>query len=179
MKRLLLAVFLLPLMAGGSAVPLEADMPAISVLSPADGSTIYATTWPFTANLTFTLHHDELDDLNALDVKVDGTSILPGQNAIGNPFDSAGCKAAQWPSPLTCNIVATNTALITVPWTVALGPHTISFTVKHTGQYVEEEDVEVTVVLVSAEYPAPPAIANAYINPPKHAASPRRLRTAD
>lgn len=149
-------------------------MPVINVLSPVTGSTIHASTWPFTTNLTFTINHDSLADLNVLDVKVDGTSILPGQTPIGNPFDAAGCRLSQFPAPLGCNAIDASNAQITVPWAVELGTHTLSFTVRHTGRDVEEEEVEVMVVLVNAEYPAPPAIANAYINQNYKGVAPKR-----
>lgn len=161
------------LVLGLSGISIRADAPAINVTAPANGSTIFATSWPFTTNLTFTISHVPLEDVNALDVKVDGSSILPGGAAIGNPFDSAGCRPSQFPSPLACGTTDANNATVTVPWAVTLGTHTLSFTVRHRGQ-VELEDVEVTVVLVSAEYPAPPAIANAYINQTYRSVAPKR-----
>ena len=157
-----------------SGIGAKADTPTINVMSPANGSTIFATTWPFSTNLTFTISHTPLSDLNVLDVRVDGTSILPGGVPIGNPFDSGGCRPPAWPSPLACSTADANNATITVPWSVALGTHTISFTVRHGGQGVELEEVEVTVVLVNAEYPAPPAIANAYINQTYKSVAPKR-----
>jgi hypothetical protein len=142
-------------------------MPEITVIDPADGATLIASTgFPFVTTLKFQIKHPTLETLNVLDVKVSDTSILGV--AIGNPFEESGgtrtCRAVAFPSPRTCTVFADNqTAEVTVPWSIpSVGTYTIAFTVRDGGQAIELEDVTVNVV-ISAEYPAPPSIANAYI----------------
>lgn len=140
--------------------------PTVSITAPADGATIY-TNFPAEVPITTQVVHVQLQNLRAFDVVVDNVSILP-QGALGNPFPSNACSAAQMDaahgvSGCTADAL-TNTAWVTTPWTVN-GPGTYSITVvtRHTSD-MGEDDISVTLALLNVEHPAPPAVANAYLN---------------
>ncbi len=59
---------------------------------------------------------------------------------------------------------STQQASLTVPWTVGgVGDYTIVLTATYRGETGVDTEV-VTVAQLSAEFPAPPSVANAYIN---------------
>jgi hypothetical protein len=143
------------------AQPLRADAPVLTINSPS--GTVYVASFPSNQQLSLTLTHNQLNNLNVLEVFVDGVSLT---GTIGNPFDNANaCKAPNITTVTsTCVTNGLDQATFTVPWVVP-GPktYTVTASVKHQG---DEGDVTgtVTFALIAVEYPAPPAIANAFIN---------------
>jgi hypothetical protein len=110
-----------------------------------------------------------------LDVLVNGASLFA--SAVGDPFGTSNeCKSPNLTSvTITCSTNGSDEATFGIPWTVpAPGTHTITVSIKHQNDIGEDEET-VTFSLIAVEYPAPPAIANAYINRtfPKSAAKVR------
>ncbi len=142
-----------------------ADSPTVTIMSPADGATIY-TTFPAVVQITTQVVHDPLTSLNVFDVVVDNDSILP-QDALGNPFPSNVCSSSQMDAAhgvASCSTDQASTAWVATPWTV-YGPGTYSLTVVTKHRNLEgDDDVAVTLALLTVEHPAPPAVANAYLN---------------
>jgi hypothetical protein len=143
-----------------------AHTPAVSITAPADGATIY-TAFPAVVAITTQVVHDQLQDLNAFDVVVDNVSILP-LGALGNPFPANTCSPSQMDAPhgiSSCSANAlTSTGSVTTPWSVN-GPGTYSITVVTRHRSTEgEDDVAVTLALLNVEHPAPPAVANGFLN---------------
>ena len=141
------------------------DVPSVTITAPTGSLTI--PSFPYDSAITFNLMHEVLGTLNVLDITVNGTSILPGGNAIGNPFDNDGACSNNITGNtaiMACSNTDSNHATVTVRWTIPEpGSYVIVVSVKHQGATgVDEETVEVSVV--TAGYPAPPAIANKYIN---------------
>jgi hypothetical protein len=63
-----------------------------------------------------------------------------------------------------CSAIDANNATVTVPWTISgPGSYVLLVSVKHKNE-VGEGSETVQVYVVPAGYPAPPSIANAYIN---------------
>ncbi len=147
------------LMAGG----VWADAPILNIQVPA--GTVFTTTFPYTQPITFTLYHTYLGNVKVLDIQVDGTTIVNNGTPIGSPFTNTNqCSSLLLANVSACNASDPSNATVTVPWTVtAVGAHTILVSVKHQNDLGEDEET-VQVALLNAEYPAPPSVANAYIN---------------
>ena len=144
-----------------------ATEPTLNITSPT--GSVVVSGFPYGVPITLTVYHpDELKATNVLDVQVNGKSILPGQTAIGNPFqlsgNDTGCSAAVNSGGLSCTLGDVYHATVTVPWTVSSpGSYVLSISLKSTGDTGTDSET-VNVQVVSLEYPAPPAIANEYIN---------------
>ena len=137
-----------------------ADAPTLTINSPT--GTVYVASFPTLQQLNVTLSHNDLSSLNVLELFVNGVSLT---GTIGNPFDSSNnCKYPNMSVTSSCITNGLDQATFTVPWTVASpGTYVVTASVKHRG--VEGDVTEtVTFALVAVEYPAPPAIANAFIN---------------
>lgn len=115
-------------------------------------------------------HSPNLNSIQAFDLLVDGgsgfASIIGGPKnpyTGGNACDSTITSLANLVSCATNN---SNAGTITVSWTPAVGVYIVRATARHGGN-TGTDDEEVTIVqetVVSVEYPAPPAVANEYIN---------------
>lgn len=168
MKRLYSLIAALVLVAAMFVVaPMDrakADTPTLDITSPtAAGGTIFVPSFPYNTSISFNVSHDQLKDLNVLKVLVNGVSIVGDD--IGDPFDTANnCKNPNLTSVSTnCNTNGLNQASVTVPWVVnEPGNYTITVSVKHRGNTGDDEEL-VAVAMLAVEYPAPPAVANAYI----------------
>jgi len=151
-----------------------ADEPILTVLQPT--GIVYLPGFPAVVPVGFQVDHAEIKDLNVLKVEVDGTSIL-NVDSVGNPFKGPGnvnsCANILANGSFTsCNVNSASQATVGLDWTVgAPGSYSLLVSVKHQGS--TGEDVEtVQFLTLTAEYPAPPAVANAYmnaVNPPKKA----------
>lgn len=164
MKRTITIVSALVLMAAllvcAPAPTVKADAPVINITSPT--GTVYVSSFPYAATIALTIHHVSLSALNVLEVTVDGNSLT---GVIGNPFDNSNhCRPPAFVGGTTCNTSSDDDATITAPWSVpAPGTYSVGVRIRHQGlEGTDEEDV--TFNLVAVEYPAPPAIANGYIN---------------
>jgi hypothetical protein len=143
-----------------------ADMPVVNITGPT--GTIYVSSFPYATNIAFNLTHSQLKDLHVLNVYVDGTSILPGGTDVGDPFDTSNnCKSPNLTTISTnCSTNGADQASVSVPWSVpAPGTYSLTVKVKHqslVGQ--DDEEVSFLLAIVAVEYPAPPAVANSFIN---------------
>jgi hypothetical protein len=168
MKRTLTIVACLALVASLFAFSpiagVKADTPTLDITSPiAAGGTIFVPSFPYNTSISFNITHSQLKDLNVLSVLVNGTSIVGDD--IGNPFNNSNaCSNPNLTSVSTnCSTNGSDQASVTVPWTVnEPGNYTITVAVRHQGNEGEDEEL-VAVALMAVEFPAPPAVANAYI----------------
>jgi hypothetical protein len=160
-KRSLHTSVLALVVALGVAQQAYADAPSLTINSPT--GTVYVAQFPTLQQLNVTLTHNQLRHLAVLELAVNGVSLTP--SPIGNPFDNANqCKYPNMAVTSSCSTNGLDQAVISVPWTVpAPGNYVITASVKHQGDEGEVSET-VTFSLVAVEYPAPPAIANAYIN---------------
>jgi hypothetical protein len=113
-----------------------------------------------------TAQHDPLGVLTQFDVQVDGVSIIGGQV---NPFTGGAtpnlCTAALTAVSAACATNGLDQAAVTVNWTVQTVPSSYTLFVKSRHQSLDGTDEEeVLVQVLDIEYPAPPAVANAFIN---------------
>ena len=141
-----------------------ADTPTVTINSPT--GTIYVASFPYAASLNVTVSHtgEELRNLHVLNMFVDGVSLFGG--AVGDPFDTSNnCKNPNLTTVTTsCSTNASDTATFSVPWSVpGPGSYVVTLSIKHTNEIGADEET-VTFNLLAIEYPAPPSIANAYIN---------------
>jgi hypothetical protein len=141
-----------------------ANAPVLEI-DPVDGSTIFVAGFPVSIDITSKITHSPLSSVNAFDVQESGVSILP-LGALGNPFPSNLCSVAQMDAAhgvSSCS-VSGDTGTVVTPWTVT-GPglYSLSIEARHQGNEGTDE-ADVSVLLLNVEYPAPPAVANAYIN---------------
>lgn len=163
MKKFLFLAALLACATSG----MSADAPVVSITSPS--GTVYSASFPFTLPVSFNVTHHEVKNLAVLDIQVNGTSILSNGDPIGNPFSGPGntnaCSSSMvLPNISACNVADDDHASATAPWSVqAPGTYTVAVSIKHRNDVGEDEE-EVLISQISAEYPAPPAVANAYIN---------------
>lgn len=163
--------------ASALAISLSANAaaPIVEITDPTSASIIYSPVFPFEQSISFNLSattrkHGQLEvdaalkDVGVLHVQVDDVGIVNGGTAIGNPFTSANaCAAILTTSPNSCSTTDSDNASVSVPWTVTQpGSYTIAVSAKIQNAEGEDEEV-VLVALATAEYPAPPAVANAFI----------------
>jgi hypothetical protein len=164
--KLAASVLALALLTGIAAF---ADTPVIQILSPT--GSVVAPGFPFSQPITIQITHDSLDDLNVFNVKIGATletAVSLIGDDVGNPFGSgSSCAAVLTASGRTCSVVG-NTATLVFPWQVpSAGSYLLWTTVRHQGHGqdgVATDEETVAFSLISVGYPAPPAIANAYIN---------------
>lgn len=166
--------------------PLMADEPTITINSPSTGETIFCPSFPCPTStpVDFHIFHEgsgspagrHVGQLTQLRVEVNSASIL--LNAGGDPVLSVNpftnddaCSAELIDASTSCSTDEDGgitgegkNANVVVPWTPeAVGPYTIVVSARHTSE--TGEDVEtVEVALLNAEYPAPPAEANRFLN---------------
>jgi hypothetical protein len=140
--------------------------PTITILSPTSTATLFSATFPFTQTVSFKIGHVEtLAKVQVLDVSVNNVTIINGGQPLGNPFgvDSL-CVSALTTAPNTCVNASTSEATVGVPWSIQ-APGTYSLLVSAKYRSAEGMDQEtILVAQATVEYPAPPAVANAYIN---------------
>jgi hypothetical protein len=163
--------------AGALALSLSANAaaPIVEITDPTSASIVYSPVFPFEQSIRFNLSAttkkqggSEVDaalkDVGVLDVQVDEVGIVNGGTPIGNPFTAANaCATVLTTSPNSCSTIDSDNASVTVPWTVTQpGSYTIAVSAKIQNAEGEDEEV-VLVALATAEYPAPPAVANAFI----------------
>lgn len=160
-----------------SAASAFANEPQITITSPSGA--LYVNQFPYSAPITFSVYHgpststpstnSELKNINVLQVSVNGTALADFSRGgpLGNPFDNDNHCSNQMTTAngiLNCSATDANNATVTVPWTIsAPGSYVLLVSVKHRNE-IGEDTQTVQVFVVTAGYPAPPAIANAYIN---------------
>jgi hypothetical protein len=140
--------------------------PTITILSPTSTATLFSATFPFTQTVSFKIGHVEtLAKVQVLDVSVNNVTIINGGQPLGNPFGVDGlCVGALTTAPNTCVNASTSEATVGVPWSIQ-APGTYSLLVSAKFRSAEGMDQEtILVAQATVEYPAPPAVANAYIN---------------
>jgi hypothetical protein len=154
-----------------------ANEPQITITSPTGA--LYVNQFPFSAPITFSIYHgpsttspsttSELKNVHVLQVSVNGTPLVDFSDGgpLGKPFDSNNQCSNQMNignGILNCSASDANNATVTVPWTISgPGSYVLLVSVKHKNE-VGEDTETVQVYVVTAGYPAPPSIANAYIN---------------
>jgi hypothetical protein len=161
LKRLVLA----SIAAGLTVVPAVAEAPVINIVSPT--GTIFVSGAGAVVPIQVTVAHSPLSILTQFDVQVDGASILPGGQV--NPFTGGGtpnqCTSDLIAASAACSTNNLDLASVTVNWTVPEVPRTYTLFAKARHQNADGTDEEEVIVpLLDIEYPAPPAVANAYIN---------------
>jgi len=165
MKQLKRLVILATIAAGLTVIPAVADAPVINIVSPT--GTIFVSGAGAVVPIQLTVAHSPLSILTQFDVQVDGTSILPGGQV--NPFTAGAtpnkCTTDLINASAACSTNDLDLAAVTVNWTVPVVPKTYTVFAKSRHQNLDGTDTEEVIVqLLDIEYPAPPAVANAYIN---------------
>lgn len=139
-----------------------ATPPALNITSPT--GTVYSAVFPYTQPVAtqITMTTGVLGNLTGFNVAIDGNSITGNLNAYTQ--SGSACTTDVTTNGKSCTSDGSTVGTITVPWTVsANGTYTITVVAKY--KNAEGQDSEqVTVANSTAEYPAPPAVANAYIN---------------
>jgi hypothetical protein len=171
----------------GFTLPVYAHAPTVTILSPTTGNTIFATPaeFPVTVPVSFHVNHyepganppaTEKDMRDVSEVKISIARTAPSNVAyadiavLDHPWktgSSVGCNPANPASVTSCGTTGNTEGAATVSWSATgFGTYSVKVTAKHasgTGQD-EETGVVIAEVIVNVEWPAPPAIANAYIN---------------
>lgn len=136
--------------------------PTVNITSPT--GTIYSGSFPYTQPVTtqITMNAGELGDLTQFRVEIDGREISGNLNPYTNPGNL--CTTALTTNGNTCSFTSTTSGTIAVPWTVpAAGMYTITVSAGYLNALGVNTE-QVTVLNSNVEYPAPPSVANAYIN---------------
>lgn len=144
------------------AVQPLASPPALNITSPT--GTVYSAVFPYTQPVAtqITMTAGALGNLTGFNVKIDSTSITGNLNAYAENTNQ--CTTAVTTDGKSCTSDGSAVGTITVPWTVsAIGTYTITVVARYRND-VGQDTEQVTVANSTAEYPAPPAVANAYIN---------------
>ena len=136
------------------------EAPVITIVSPT--GIVYVSSFPTTVPVVFTVSHSTLDKVNVLRVNAAGT-IVPDE-VSGNPFNETDCTPQVFTKGYTSCTVALTVGTLGFNWGIpAPGDYTLVISAKNTNDLGDDSET-VTFALLSVEYPAPPAIANAYIN---------------
>lgn len=171
MKSIFVSAFAATLaVAAGSVFAQAGIAPTLHITSPtANAGPIFFGTFPAVVNVAYAVQMNggiELKDLTNLNVTVNGVSLYGGpQDAFSNASGFANqCQGVVAAAPHSCNALDAFNANLSARWSVlAVGEYTIVVSGKHKSQTGEDMEV-IQVAQLSAEYPAPPAVANAYIN---------------
>jgi len=152
-----------------------AAAPVVNITEPTSSDVVYSATFPFVQPIGFTLQATrrrqggvevaaEIKDIGVLDVQVDAVTIINSGDPIGSPFTTANaCSASLTANSTSCAASDSKNAAVSVPWQVS-APGQYTITVSARIQNAKGEDEEVVLVgMLNAEYPAPPAVANACI----------------
>ncbi len=150
------------LLASLLVAPALAHAPTLTITSPT--GTVFVNQFPYNTSITFTVSHAQLKDVNVMNVYVNGAQMWDGE-AVGKPFDNDNnCKSTLTLHTSSCGTNGSDQATVTVPLVIPVaGAYTLTVSLKHTGDTGSDEEVA-TFQLLAVEYPAPPAVANAYIN---------------
>jgi hypothetical protein len=154
-----------------------ADEPQITITAPTGA--LYVNQFPYSAPISFNVYHgpstdtqsttNELKNINKLQVSVNGVALADFGDGgpLGNPFNNNNqCSNSMIPANgvSNCSVTDANNGSVTVPWTITgPGSYVILVSVKHRNETGSDTET-VQVYVVTAGYPAPPAVANAYIN---------------
>lgn len=168
-KRILIPVFS-GLLAAASVCAAGGVPPTINITGPT--GTVVVSSFPFSTNITMQISHpDGLDKLQVFDVQTSQISPISTPYAlvthIGNPFDQNGaCSNQMIPSnQISGCLVNAGVATVSVMWQVpGPGTYSVQVTLKYEGAEGSDTQEATFILLLAVEYPAPPAIANAYIN---------------
>lgn len=147
-----------------ASAPAAADDPVMTILQPK--GIVYLASFPAVVPVRFQVNHDPINTLNALKV-VSGIDTVLGD--VGNPFGQqnqpAQCTHVNNDGAFNyCSIDSPTQATVGLNWTVpSPGTYLLTVEIKDRG-YDGEGTETVQFVTLTAEYPAPPAVANAYLN---------------
>lgn len=151
------------LCSGAAYADSGATPPTLNITSPT--GTVYSAVFPYTQPVTtqITMTSGLLGSLTQFNVMIDSSTVTGGNL---NPYaeNTNLCNTAVTTDGKSCTSDGSTIGTITVPWTVAtIGTYTITVVARY--RNAEGTDSEqVTVANSTAEYPAPPAVANGYIN---------------
>lgn len=165
MKSSLFTVAALSLASSMALAQSSGTAPTLNITSPtAAGGVLYVGAFPATVPVTFTVQATSgaLKDLTQLNVTVNGVSLYGGSL---NPFtNDNACVAFLTTGGNYCSVSSSTAASLSAPWNIsAIGDYTIVVTARYRSATGTDEET-VSVAQLAAEYPAPPAVANAYMN---------------
>jgi hypothetical protein len=169
MKKGILISLSCGLLVAGAAF---ADQPTVNITAPT--GTVFVSSFPFSTNVVLQISHPtgELKNLQVFNLEVSqispvSTPFTSLTGVIGNPFDNNNACTPQMAPVNGVSACSVNSGIATVSvmWQVqSAGTYSMKATLKHQGDTGEDTQEVTFNLLVSVEYPAPPAIANAYIN---------------
>lgn len=148
-----------------------AHAPVINIVSPTDASAVQHSAYPATQAVQIDITHLELKDLSNVKVLYTPSVGLPVSIVeFGNPFPGNVCNTSTIVLPTTCAITTPASAgRITAQWQIpAPGVYTLTVETRHGGAggavVVSDSETITAETTVVAEYPALPAVVNAYIH---------------
>ena len=147
-----------------ASAPAAADEPVMTILQPT--GTVYLASFPAVVPVRFQVNHEPINTLNVLSV-VSGIDTVLGD--VGNPFGQSGqtpnCTHVNNDGAFSyCSIDGPTQATVGLNWTVpAAGTYLLSVSIKDKNDVGGDQET-VQFLTLTAEYPAPPAVANAYLN---------------
>ena len=171
----------------GLSLPAYASAPTVTILSPATGNTIFAVPadFPITVPVSFRVtHYDaganppatEKNLRDVSEVKVSISQTAPGSVAyadiavLDHPWQngsSVGCNPANPSAVTSCGVTGNTQGDATVSWSAnGFGTYSVKVTAQHASAVGQDEETGIVIAeeVVNVEWPAPAAIANAYIN---------------
>lgn len=170
--RVAIAAVLATCVAAPAFAAANGPAPTMNIVSPVAGSgTIFKSSFPASVDVEFTalMNEGDLKDLKNLNVKVNGVSLYGEPDGV-NAFHATGhnppeCVSTYATTPYSCAVTNPQSATLKAPWSIpGVGTYTIVVSGKYQGATGTDTEVVEVAATISAEYPAPPAVANAYIN---------------
>jgi hypothetical protein len=140
--------------------------PIVTITAPT--GTVFSSSWPVSAPITVriqTPEGEEIGDVTNVSVSVNAAATVANNlNPWAHPSNL--CNAGTLPVGVTCTSANVDDGSITVPFSVDIpGSYIIAASAKYRGQDGSFSET-VSFLTLSVEYPAPPSVANAYLNTP-------------
>jgi hypothetical protein len=144
---------------------LAAEAPAVAITGPS--GTIYVPAFPYNTTIDMTIGHSNLNSISNMKVEVSGAASATIFDT--KPFADQDCSAELIAASAHCatsgSPVATQ-AEVKLKWSVPVaGLYTITVSTTHGNEHGTDSGAATFVLqMVTVEYPAPPAVANGYLN---------------
>lgn len=137
-----------------------ADTPTVHITAPST-PIVYVPSFPAAVTIGADITHDQgIDTVHPLRLEVNDNALV---DVAGNAFNAGVCTSEALSKFDVCSVAGnigsvSKRVAIEVP-----GQYAVTVAARHKNALGEDESV-FEVVLLQVEYPAPPSVANAYIN---------------
>jgi hypothetical protein len=141
----------------------EPPMPPIVEITSPTTATVFSSSWPVSVPITtrITMQEGEIGRVTQFNIKVNNAVVLDNTNPYKQGDNTCNLSALY-----SCTSVSPVAGTITAPFSVsAPGVYTIVASARYQNDIGSDAET-LTYMELAVEYPAPPAVANAFLNSP-------------